>query len=103
MGGSQAASTRKRITVKKTRRRKYPFVECDLPGHTPSLPGYVICNHVKDQNQPVYEIIPASDVDLGQILCKDGVHASADEAALVCAYCAKERGWLPNLNPGPPT
>ena len=79
---------------RKAKHGKYPLVTCDRPGHQPELPGYIICQHVKD-GQPVDEVVPATPDDLGQVLCKDGDHHSADGAILVCAYCAKEKGWLP--------
>jgi hypothetical protein len=78
------------------RKSGYPFVRCDQDGHRPLLPGFVICLHIKDGGQPVDRIIPSSDGDLGQILCKDGLHETAVDGALICAYCAKARGWLPN-------
>lgn len=80
---------------RKSRHGRYPLVTCDRQGHFPDVPGYLVCPHVKDNGQPVDEVIKATDDDLGQILCKDGEHETGDGAALVCAYCAKEKGWLP--------
>lgn len=81
--------------MKKGRKWKFPNVECDQPGHSPNVPGYAVCVHIADGGEPVDEIVPASETDLGQILCKDGDHTSGDSGRLICAYCAKEKGWLP--------
>ena len=72
----------------------FPLVACDT--HE-SEPGYVVCRHVID-GAAVDEVIAATDADLGQVLCeKDHSEASVDDAVVVCASCARERGFLKKL------
>lgn len=80
---------------------KYELVICDHHGGTvleddTSL-GYVICVHVKDQEVPVAQTIPAKDSELGEIVCGECAKGNLDglkELSLICSICARQRGFL---------
>lgn len=75
-------------------RVKYPIVRCADPTH-PDEPGYVVCGDVL-RGEPVGEVVPPTGTSLGQILCADGVHdaSTVTSAQLVCAACARRKGWI---------
>lgn len=73
---------------------KYPMVEC---ANHKAEPGYVVCSHVFYDEKLPAQVILATSEQLGQILCeKDHTADDADDARLVCAGCARSRGWLQN-------
>lgn len=87
----------RRLVAVVTRRKHdvpvYPIVKCGK-GHK-AEPGYIVCDGVLNRRKPVGQFIAATEKDLGQILCADGNHVDVESAELVCAQCARERGWIP--------
>jgi|GEM_PF-2719014 len=71
---------------------EYPYVECGKPGH-PLEPGYAVCIHVLSGAEAV-EVEPASPEALGRIQCGECPAETVDDFVLVCATCARERGWI---------
>lgn len=69
----------------------YPIVCCETHADEP---GYVVCDGVAVLGKAVAEIIPATSMTIGQILCADGKHENADDTLLVCAGCARAKGWI---------
>jgi hypothetical protein len=64
----------------------YPFVTCDIHGEQRS---YLVCAHVTGGTAPVH-ILPATDQEMGEILC-GGEHSDAalDDLKVCCAaHCA---------------
>jgi len=76
---------------RKRRQTQYPNVRCGK--HGPPAPGYAVCVHVAC-GAKIGIVVPPSPKSLGQILCGDGAHKSVDDAKLVCAICAREKGWV---------
>lgn len=77
----------------KKRAAKYPNVNVRCAKHGPPKPGYAVCVHVAC-GAKIGIVIPPTPKGLGQILCSDGAHKSVDDAKLVCAGCARDKGWI---------
>jgi hypothetical protein len=72
----------------------YPLVYCT---HHKPQPGYAVCEGVFKQGKPIAQFIPATNDNLGQILCATGAHNNVDDLHLVCATCARSRGWVQDV------
>lgn len=74
----------------------YPMMRCQK--HSPA-PGYVVCGHVLNDKKPVGEIIPATEKEMGQILCGYPKCDDPHNAFPVCFQCCEDRGWLIGSTP----
>lgn len=68
--------------------RQFPIVTCGKHGRGP---GYCVCLHVAD-GAKVAHLVPATEKDLGEALCKDCKKRTitADDLVLWCAGCFAE-------------
>jgi hypothetical protein len=74
-----------------------PFVECDF--HKGPQRSYVICNHVMFEKAPVCHVDPATDTEIGAIVCDKEHEESAEGLSLICEGCAIAHGFIPDPNP----
>jgi len=72
-----------------TSRYPFPFVECDL--HPGPQHGFVICKHILYGTAQTRSVYPASDTELGEILCER--EHDSHELCVMCGEHAKQ--WLP--------
>ena len=71
-------------------RYPFPFIECD-EHHGPQH-GYIVCVHVIEGTAGTWMVLPASDTDVGHIVCERGPDHEVDELRLLCGEHAKQ--WL---------
>jgi hypothetical protein len=71
-------------------RYPFPFIECDE--HPGPQHGYIVCVHVIEGTAGTWMVLPASDTDVGHIVCERGPDHEVDELRLLCGEYAKQ--WL---------